>query len=97
MFDINRNQWFLIGLVVFLIGIQFRMVDSFVLTPEFTKMLAERSGHPVAAASNMMEAMLGRDSQVPPKTVRPPEWLGWSLLSIGSVLMLHSMAMKKPG
>jgi hypothetical protein len=97
MWDINRNQWFMIGLVVLFIGIQFRMVDSFVLTPEFTKALAERTGHPVAAASNTMEAMLGRETQIPPKTVRPPEWVGWSLLSIGSVLILHCMAMKKPG
>ncbi len=95
--DINRNQWFMIGLVVLFLGIQFRMVESYVLTPEFTKILAERTGHPVAAASNTMEAMFGRETHVSSKTIQPPEWLGWSLMSIGSVLILHSMAMKKPG
>jgi hypothetical protein len=95
--DINRNQCFLIGLIVLYIGLQFRMVDSFVLTPEFTKILAERSGHPVATASNTVGALVGQVATVPPKTVQPPEWTGWALISFGTVLILHSMAMKKPG
>ena len=40
--------------------------------------------------------LMGTDIKLPPKTFRPPEWLGWSLLSIGSVLVLHSWGMKKP-
>jgi hypothetical protein len=31
------------------------------------------------------------------KRIRPPRWLHYALLSIGGVLMLHSLAMKKPG
>jgi hypothetical protein len=33
----------------------------------------------------------------PKKVVQPPEWLGWCLMSIGGVLVLHSLAMRKPG
>ena len=29
--------------------------------------------------------------------VEPPSWLGWALVSVGSVLILHSLALKKPG
>jgi uncharacterized membrane protein YczE len=94
--DLNRNQCFLIGLVVLYLGLQFRVVDSLVLTPEFTSFLAERTGHPVAAASNTMETLLGQEASVPPKTVRLPEWIGWALISLGTVFILHSMAMKKP-
>ncbi len=94
--DLNRNQCYLIGLVLLFIGLQFRMVDSVVLTPEFTKFLAERTGHPVATASNAMETLLGQETSVPPKTFRPPEWIGWALISFGIVMILHSMAMKKP-
>jgi len=94
--EINRNQYFLAGLVLLFLGIQFRMIDSVVLTPEFTKFLAARSEHPVVAATNTMDAVMGTDIKLPPKTVRPPEWLGWSLASIGSVLILHSLAMNKP-
>ena len=33
----------------------------------------------------------------PRRTIHPPEWIGYALLSVGSVLVLHSLAMKKPG
>jgi hypothetical protein len=33
----------------------------------------------------------------PRRTLRPPTWLGFALISIGAVLVLHSLAMKKPG
>ncbi|MBN1909105.1 MAG: hypothetical protein JW818_05145 [Pirellulales bacterium] len=95
--ELNRNQFFLIGLVILLIGVQFRMVDSFVLTPTCTKILAERTGHPMAAAIDTVDALTpSTETVAPAKKVIPPEWLGWSLLSIGSVLILHSMAMKRP-
>ena len=29
--------------------------------------------------------------------VVPPEWLGWATVSVGSVLILHSLAMPRPG
>jgi hypothetical protein len=94
--DLNRNQWFLLGLVVLFVGIEFRMLDSFVLTPELTKFLADRKGGPVATASQNVGATL-RAQPVAPKTVQPPEWLGWALVSLGAVLILHALSMKAPG
>lgn len=94
--EINRNQYFLIGLVVLLLGLQFRLTDSVLLTPQCTKFLAERTGHPVAAAGNAMENLLGTESELPPKTIRPPDWVGYSLLSLGAVLILHSLAKGRP-
>jgi hypothetical protein len=93
--EVNRNQWFLLGLVLLLLGLQFRMIDSVVLTPELTKFLADQTGHPVAAASQSLGTLM-RAEAVAPKTLRPPEWLGWSLLSMGAVLILHALSMKKP-
>lgn len=95
--DINRNQFFLAGLVVLFLGIQFRMVESAVLTPRFTRLLAESSAEPALAAADSMGSLVGASASVSPMTVRPPEWLGYSLLSVGSVLILHAMAMRKPG
>ena len=37
MMDINRNQYFMVGLVLLLLGLQLRLVDSYTLTPELTK------------------------------------------------------------
>ncbi|NQT15289.1 MAG: hypothetical protein HQ582_21210 [Planctomycetes bacterium] len=93
--DITRNQWFMGGLVFLLLGGQFRMIDSVVLTPEFTKFLAERTGHPVAAADNALGALVNIDA-VPPKTLRPPDWFSWALVSVGAVLVLHALSMKRP-
>jgi len=93
--ELNRNQWLLAGLVLLLLGLQFRMVDSFVLTPELTTFLADHASGPVAAASQTMGVFMTVEP-LAAKTVRPPEWIGWSLLSIGAVFVLHAMSMRKP-
>jgi hypothetical protein len=97
MMDITRNQYFFAGLVLLLLGLQFRFVESFDLTPEFTQLLAEETNPPVAQVGNSAQSLIQSDKPVLKKNFRPPEWLGWSLLSMGSVLILHSWAMKKPG
>lgn len=96
MMDINRNQYLLVGLVLLFLGVQFRMVDSFVLTPQLTQILAERTGHPLAAVNAASAAVTPSQSPLLKKTLRPPEWIGWVLLSVGSVLVLHSFGMKRP-
>src|SRR3990172_5878225 len=95
--DITRNQYFFAGLACLLLGIQFRMVDSFELTPEFTQFLAERTGHPLASVNAATQTLTQPDKPLAKKTVRPSDWIGFSLISIGAVLILHSWGMKKPG
>jgi hypothetical protein len=97
MMDITRNQYFFAGLACLLLGIQFRVVDSFELTPEFTQFLAERTAHPLASVSAAAQTLTQSDKPLVRKSVRPPDWLGFSLMSIGAVLILHSFSMKKPG
>ncbi len=95
--DISRNQFFFAGLLILLLGVQFRLVESAELTPHFTQFLAERTGHPIASVSAASQTLTQSDTPPVKKTIVPPEWLGWSLMSLGSVLVLHSWAMKKPG
>jgi hypothetical protein len=97
MMDISRNQYFFAGLVILLLGLEFHMVDTFVLNAKFTQFLAERTSHPMASVSATSQTLLQSDSPPVQKNWSPPEWLGWSLLSIGSVLILNSWGMKKPG
>ena len=94
MWDITRNQWFLIGFVLLLLGLQFRLVESADLTPELTHHLAQRAGGHHATASTAAQT-LGGGQPVAKKNVRPPEWIGWALLSMGAVLILHSWGMPK--
>jgi hypothetical protein len=93
--DLNRHQFFFIGLLVLLIGVQVRYVSSYVLNPQATKFLAERTGNS-SAATSLFTATSGTFA-APRKVLQPPEWLSWCLMSVGAVLCLHSLAMPKPG
>jgi hypothetical protein len=97
MMDITRNQYFFAGVLFLFLGIEFRMVESFDLCPEFTQFLAVRTGHPLASVNAASQSVTQSEKPLAKKNVRPPDWLGWSLISLGSVLVLHSWGMKKPG
>lgn len=98
--DFNRNQFFFIGALILLLGIQVRMVDTYVLTPQATKFLAERSGNvTLASAAESPGQFLAANTPATPllrKTIQPPEWLGWCFVSVGAVFVLHSLAMPRP-
>lgn len=92
--ELNRNQYFFLGILVLLMGVQVRNVSAYVLTEDATQFLAERAG-----ASSSDAAMLSLSNDLgsgAKKVLHPPEWLGWCLMSVGAVLILHSLAMKKP-
>lgn len=94
--ELNRNHYFMIGLVVLFIGVQARLVYSVELTPQSVKFLAEKTGHPMAAAINAADSVSGSGTTVAPsKTIIFPEYAGWCSMSIGAVLILHALAMKK--
>lgn len=89
--DITRNQYYMAGLILLFLGIQFRMIDRVEFTPTFTQFLMERSGHPLAAVTATAQ------TPVSPMVKPVPDWLGYLMLSVGSVLVLHSWGMPKPG
>ena len=97
--EINRNQWFMIGMVVLLIGLQFRAVSAYVLNEEATKFLAERVGNsaPASTGSSIFQSPNPAAPAAARKIIQLPDWSGWCLLSVGAVLVLHSFAMKRPG
>ncbi|MCC7083844.1 MAG: hypothetical protein IT427_02425 [Pirellulales bacterium] len=90
--EFNRNQFFMVGVFLLLLGIQFRMVDTITLNDKTSKFLADRT-----SSSSTTLAMLMPTGGVPRQTLHPPQWLGWALISVGAVCVLHSLAMKKPG
>ena len=95
--ELNRHHYFLIGLVILFIGIQARVVYSVELTPKSVKFLAEKTGHPMAAAINAADATSVTGQTVAPsQTIVFPEYAGWCSMSIGAVLILHALAMQKP-
>lgn len=96
--ELNRNQFCLIGLVLILLGVQLRFVDTFVLNESSTKFLAKQAGKTETTSMwTLPVSLASQNGMVPRKKVRPPGWLAWALISVGGVFVLHSLAMKKPG
>ncbi len=88
--EFNRNHYFMLGLVLLFLGVQFRLVESVVLNEKVGTFISDRAG-------GDHSAILAAIGPKPRRTLRPPTWLGWALMSTGSVLVLQSLAMKKPG
>ena len=94
--EFNRNHYFMMGLVLLFIGIELRVVDSFILNERSSKFLTEKFGTQTEqTVAPLMMMATGPSGQR--RVVRPPQWLGWCIISVGSVLILHSLAMKRPG
>ena len=98
--DVNRNHFFMIGMILLFLGLQFRWVESYELSEECTRFLAKRVFKKRPVEQPETASALFQTSDAPPTVVRrrltPPNWLGWALLSAAAVLILHSFAMPKP-
>ncbi len=97
MLDINRNQLFLAGMLFLFLGVQFRVVESYKLTPELTQFLAERTGHPLASVNAATPALTQSGRPLAQKTIEAADWIGWAMLSLSAILILQSFIMKPPG
>ena len=99
--ELNRNQYFMVGLVLLFLGLQIKFVDSYVLTEDAASFVAKRLGKDNAQNTGLVTNTFASTASVGPapqyRTFAPPAWLGWALMSVGAVLILHSLAMTKPG
>ena len=92
--DIDRNRYFMFGVVLFLLGLQFRLVDSFVLNENSTRALHRFSQRSNIADSNLTTSIYMQVGS-PKKSLRPPNWLGFVLLTVGGVICLHAMVLPR--
>jgi hypothetical protein len=87
----TRQHLLLAGLLLFLLGVQFRVVDSFTLNERSSHFVAARlGGGPQQAAASWQAPALR-------KVVQPPRWLGLALMSVGAVLTVKSLSGKGNG
>ena len=82
----NRQHLLVAGLLLFLAGMQFRIVQSFTLSEKSSTFVAARMGAGPQPA--IWQAAPLR------KVVEPPRWLGLALMSVGAVLTVKSLSMK---
>jgi len=78
-----------------LLGVQLRWVETYVLNERASHFIAERLT--VADRDGSVKSYMPSIGPTPHKTLHPPAWMGYAMLSAGGVLILHSLAMKKPG
>lgn len=78
-----RSTCFALGMFVMLMGASFLFVDKFVLN------LTEENSRDMAFRGLFT---LNSSRQ---RVLDPPEWVAFSLMSIGSVTMLYSVALPK--
>lgn len=93
--SIYRNRFFLAGILLILLGVQFRMVDSFVLNEQTTRVLAKVTNTPIVDNSTTMGAIFTSVTPSPTKRVHPPRWLGLAMIAVGAVVSLHAFALPK--
>ena len=90
-----RNRYFLAGILLILLGIQFRMVESFVLNEPATRALARVTKKTSVADTSSMGSMLMRLYPVQTKRVEPPRWLGLAMIAVGAVISCHALAIPR--
>ncbi len=90
-----RNRYFLLGTLLILLGVQFRMIDSFVLNESTTRVLAKISKQTSIADNSAMSNFMMQLNPKPMKRVEPPRWLGLALLAVGAVISCHAIAIPR--
>ncbi len=93
--SLYRNRYFLVGILLLLLGIQFRMVHSFVLNEQTTRVLARFDKSKSIADNTGITTLLSQVYPNPTKRVEPPRWLGLAMITVGAVISLHAIAIPK--
>ncbi|XZE21791.1 hypothetical protein SH449x_001698 [Pirellulaceae bacterium SH449] len=92
--NLDRNRYFMFGIVLFLLGLQFRSVETFVLNESSTKALHRFAQNSKIANNNALTNAYVEVAS-PKKSFQPPNWLGFVLLTVGGVMSLHALALPK--
>lgn len=93
--SLYRNRYFLSGILLILLGLQFRRVESFTLNEQSTRFLAKVTKTPIVDNSTTLGSIFEPVTPKPRKQVSPPRWLGLSMIAVGAVITFHSFSIPK--
>ncbi len=91
----DRNRYFMLGVILLCLGLQFRLIDSFVLNESSTRALHKVTKSQQADANGMATNVFMQAAPSPKKTLKPPRWLGFVLLTAGGIMTLHALVLPK--
>ena len=86
----GRHWFFYAGVLLILVGLHLRAVDTFVLNADVTRVLASWSGPPPDTARGTIRQFVVNATS-PRTPITPAPWIGWAVLSTGVVLATHSL------
>jgi hypothetical protein len=101
----DSNRLFLFGVILLLLGVQFRMVESFELNAMATRFVEKR--FPSRRADSSLTNYVSQDSYADPwvdlgpadppttRSFSPPRQLAFSFISVGAILILVSPVYRK--
>lgn len=84
----NRNHYMALGTVLLLLGLTVFKVETVTLTQDSTRFLAQQMEQPEQTLVSTVPVK---------KTIAIPPWPRFLIVSLGAILMLHAIAMQKPG
>ncbi len=87
--ELQRKHFLVYGFLLVMLGIELRLVDTITLNEQVTKFIAAHSTPSVATGFAAIFP-----SPTMHQFIHPPMWLGWSLLCVGTVSLLHAFPMK---
>jgi hypothetical protein len=98
------NRHLVWGLVVLLLGMQLRTVESYLLTPKASQFVESKlNGDSFLSIddpysyrpSRSYDSLLMTSGPISQKRITPPRWLGWALISVGAVLVLNGITSRR--
>jgi hypothetical protein len=92
-----RNRYFLLGILLILLGLQFRMVESFVLNDRATRVLSRVTETKSVADNSGFTSLMSYISPAEARRIEPPRWLGMALIAVGAVVSLHALSIPRAG
>ena len=84
-----------LGIVLLVVGVQLRYVESFVLTQKASEFIESNVKQAGFQHEETYDTFLLTAGPASKKTVTPPRWLGWALMSVGGVMLLHGATIQR--
>ncbi len=89
----SGRTFFTMGIILVLLGLQFRAVDTFVLNQKASEFVEQRvnQNNPIRSENSFNRLMLDSAPSAR-KQLTHPRWVGLALLSVGVVFLLQGIA-----
>ncbi len=93
--DLDKHKLLLWGTLILFFGIQFHYFNSYVLTEKASKVYYSRFEKKAKVDVPKSKFLQKEEEESPRKTFRPPNWLGRCLISVGAVLVVQAIMLRK--